>query len=877
MAVLIGGRYRLDRELAAGGFGTVWEAFDTTLRVGVAVKQVRLDPAATDAERAAAVVRAEHEARNAARLRDHPNIVAVHDVVTEGGTPWLVMQLVAGRSLQQELAARGRLAPDEAGRIAGGVLAALAAAHTAGIVHRDVKPANIMLADDGSVLLTDFGIAKHHADTVQTAHGTVIGSLPYMAPERLDGHSLAAGDLFALGVTLYEMTEGVSPFARDSLTAMMSAVVLHTPEAPKHAGSLTPLVQALLAKQHTDRPDAVAALALLGRSTARPAASPAVATTAVAPAAAATAGAPAAATAAVANVAAAAPIAETVAATPSRDAETVSGRRHGRALANELIRVAAGDDDGADEAQLVVWAMALHLADDEPRTAERLVDAIPETGWRDDARIALAKAVWRRDPQQAKRLIADISPSSGYHVAAMTLWRIDVGTAERLVRSENNVLWQSECLADLATAVASVDAADGERIARTVPLADWRAAALAAVAAAIAMTHPARARELAEEAVSCAAALTERPERAVALRKVAGSVALFDPQRAERIARSLMESFDQPDKRRARRRSRSDGSALLSFAPALAPVAAAVARTDPRRGWELAREAEAADLTQPTSELDFRNAAIKVGILGHLAAAYAATEPQRARQLAEEALRIAEAQSHFSVDAAVAVAGAFPDLADRVAATLVWDHSRDEMVARLSAGHPEAAAAATPATAAAVLSVAATDPHRAARLAGGIGDAGDRLAALVQLAEAVADREPDLTGRLCDDAEDTMLKDPDLYAVSDLLATAARAAADPHRTRTLPDELIHIAAAVPAGPARTAALGTAASLIAGLDPERAESMARDLEDEWRMWALGLVACCLIRGTDPQAWRPGSGVVTFARNKLFWDPDLGSPL
>ncbi|MEY9935525.1 hypothetical protein ABH926_010207 [Catenulispora sp. GP43] len=261
--------------------------------------------------------------------------------------------------------------------------------------------------------------------------------------------------------------------------------------------------------------------------------------------------------------------------------------------------------------------------------------------------------------------------------------------------------------------------------------------------------------------------------------------------------------------------------------------------------------------------------------------AYAATEPRRARQLAEEALHITQARGYFSVDTAVAVAGAFPELADRVIATVVYEDGRDEVVARVSAEHPEVAArirAAASATAASVVAVAATDPRRAAALAGGIADAGVRLATLVRLAEAVADRDPNLTSRLCDAAEDTMLKDPDLYAVSDLLATAARAATDPHRTQTLPDELLHIAAAVSPGPARTAALGTAASLIAGLDPERAESVARSLDDdEWRMWPLGLVACCLIRGTDPQAWRPGSSVVTFARNKLFWDRDIGTPL
>ncbi|GAA1973530.1 serine/threonine-protein kinase [Catenulispora subtropica] len=881
MPELIGGRYRLDRELAAGGFGTVWAAFDTALRVEVAVKQVKLDPSATGAERDKAVARAEHEARNAARLRDHPHIVAVHDVVTERGAPWLVMQLVAGRSLHQELAARGRLSPDEAGPIAEAVLSALAAAHDAGIVHRDIKPANIMLAYDGTVLLTDFGIAKHHVDTAQTTLGTVIGSLPYMAPERLDGRDLAAGDLFALGATLYEMTEGVSPFARDSMTAVMSAVVLQHPEPPKHAGYLTSLVLALLAKDHTARPDARTALAMIKGSVAGATVAPAppVAPTVVATVAAPVpAGGPETASARVA-VASSAPVAETMAATAGAvgGPEAGSGRRHGRNLANELIRLAAGAGDQADEAQRVLWAMALRLADHDPRMAERLVDAIPETGWSGEARIALAQAVWPTDPQQARRLIANLAPqveAGDRWEMLMTVCRIDVRAAERLIHSaDESDGWKSNDLTVLATAVAAVDPAEGERLARSVPSDEERPAALARVAAVIAAAHAGRARELTEEAVIAAAALTDRAERSEALYKVTCAVAMFDPHRAEQIARSITEPLDRRERRRVRQGTFVDGDAVQWFPPALAAVAAVVAPTDPRRGWQLAEEAEAAKFSPEHFHLGFVDQSPFVEMLAHLALASVATDPHRARRLAESALHVADTEyGYYSVDAAAALAGAFPDLAERIATGLTWKYQRDEMLARLAVSHPEVGAqlrAATPPTASSVLAAAATDPYLAAGRARAIVDTEHRFAVLVQLAEAIADRAPDLAGRLCDDAENSILDDPDFFAVVDLLSTAARAAADPDRARTLPDALLRIAEAVPAGPARDAALGTAATLVAGFDPGRAEAVARSLgDDRWRLWPLGLVACCLIRGTDPRTWEPATAAVTFAANALF---------
>jgi serine/threonine protein kinase len=257
---LLGNRYRLLSVLGSGGFGRVWSAYDETLRVEVAIKQVRLEPTATEAERAKLISRAEHEARNAAKLRDHPNVVTVHDVVIVDGAPWLVMRLVKGRSLAQELTDMGRIPVGEAARIAAGILGALSAAHAEGVIHRDVKPGNIMLAEDGSVLLTDFGIAKHETDTAQTSQSQLVGSLAYMAPERLQGQDLPASDLFALGATLYEAIEGASPFARATPIAVMGAVAMEQPAPPLHAAYLSTLILSLLEKDPSQRPDARSAL-----------------------------------------------------------------------------------------------------------------------------------------------------------------------------------------------------------------------------------------------------------------------------------------------------------------------------------------------------------------------------------------------------------------------------------------------------------------------------------------------------------------------------------------------------------------------------------------------------------------------------------------
>ncbi|MFD5466021.1 serine/threonine-protein kinase [Kitasatospora sp. NPDC127059] len=264
---LVGGRYRLVRQLGAGGFGRVWRAHDETLGIDVAVKQLWLPPSTSDGERAERLARAEREARNAARLRDRPHVVAVHDVLVEDGMPWMVMQLVSGGSLGDRLAADGPLPVERAAVVARALLTALAAAHAAGVVHRDVKPANVMLADDGDVLLADFGIAVHEADSTLTATGAFVGSIEYIAPERARGvDGQAASDLFSLGVTLYQAVEGVSPFRRESATASLTAVLFDPPAPPRKAGRLAPLILALLAKEPDQRPGTAQALAMLDES-----------------------------------------------------------------------------------------------------------------------------------------------------------------------------------------------------------------------------------------------------------------------------------------------------------------------------------------------------------------------------------------------------------------------------------------------------------------------------------------------------------------------------------------------------------------------------------------------------------------------------------
>ncbi|APU13203.1 MULTISPECIES: serine/threonine-protein kinase [Actinoalloteichus] len=266
---LIGGRFRLVADLGSGGFGRVWQARDEVLHTDVAIKELRLPREVTAAEHTERAARAAREARNAARLRDHPNIVAVHDVVLEDDIPWIVMRLVDGSSLEEHLVRHGPLSVEDTANVATALLRALRAAHQAGIVHRDVKPGNVMITTEGEVLLADFGISVHHTDTALTATGAFLGSSEYLAPERWHGkEATAASDLFSLGVTLYQAVEGISPFRRDTPAATLTAVLFGEIPPPRLAGRLTPLLTRLMSKEPDERPSIAEALAVVDPSSA---------------------------------------------------------------------------------------------------------------------------------------------------------------------------------------------------------------------------------------------------------------------------------------------------------------------------------------------------------------------------------------------------------------------------------------------------------------------------------------------------------------------------------------------------------------------------------------------------------------------------------
>ncbi|HEX4817866.1 MAG TPA: serine/threonine-protein kinase [Nonomuraea sp.] len=252
---LLAGRYRLIERLGQGGAGTVWRAIDEMLDRQVAVKQVRVPEGLSPDERAEFTDRAMHEARSAGRLRD-PAIVLVHDVVLEGHQPWIIMDLVTGRSLDKVVVASGPLPAEIVAGVGLRVLSALEVAHAHGILHQDVKPANIMLDHDGSAMLTDFGIAAPMGGPGHGFGGA--GSPGYMAPERLNEQpSTPASDLWSLGASLYTAVEGRAPFERDLPAAVAAAVLLHEPPFPARAGRrLGGLLMAMLAKDPAARPTA---------------------------------------------------------------------------------------------------------------------------------------------------------------------------------------------------------------------------------------------------------------------------------------------------------------------------------------------------------------------------------------------------------------------------------------------------------------------------------------------------------------------------------------------------------------------------------------------------------------------------------------------
>ncbi|MFF4401190.1 serine/threonine-protein kinase [Streptomyces sp. NPDC001480] len=254
--LLIAGRYRLAESIGSGGMGRVWRAHDEVLHRTVAVKELTAALYVSESDQAVLLARTRAEARAAARI-NHSAVVTVHDVLEHDGRPWIVMELVEGNSLADAVKEQVRLEPREAARIGLWVLRALRAAHAAGVLHRDVKPGNVLLGRDGRVLLTDFGIAQIEGDTTITRTGEVVGSVDYLAPERVRGHDPGpSSDLWALGATLYTAVEGRSPFRRTSPLTTMQAVVEEEATEPQYAGPLGPVITALLCKDPAQRPGA---------------------------------------------------------------------------------------------------------------------------------------------------------------------------------------------------------------------------------------------------------------------------------------------------------------------------------------------------------------------------------------------------------------------------------------------------------------------------------------------------------------------------------------------------------------------------------------------------------------------------------------------
>ena len=261
--VVIGGRYALRTAIGHGGMGTVWRASPTVLRRDVAVKEVILPPNMAPSDRDSMYQRTLREARAAAAL-SHPAVVQVYDVVTEAGRPWIVMELLQARSLAEMIVEDGPLAARAVAKIGIALLGALEVAHAAGVLHRDVKPANVLIAGDGRCVLTDFGVARMPTDSELTTPGMVLGSPHFISPERAIGAKFGPpSDLFSLGVTLYTAVEGRPPFDRRDPFETMRAVVEEPPAQAVRAGPLAGVLYGLLEKDPARRWNVETARAVL--------------------------------------------------------------------------------------------------------------------------------------------------------------------------------------------------------------------------------------------------------------------------------------------------------------------------------------------------------------------------------------------------------------------------------------------------------------------------------------------------------------------------------------------------------------------------------------------------------------------------------------
>ncbi|WP_020421927.1 serine/threonine-protein kinase [Amycolatopsis sp. ATCC 39116] len=263
---VIAGRYRLQRHIGGGAMGVVWEANDQLLDRTVAVKQLLLPPRLTPEEAEQARKRSFREARLAARLQ-HPHAITVFDVADDDGKPVLVMEYLPSHSLAEVLAERGSLPPGEVARIGAHAASALAAAHAAGIVHRDVKPGNILLGEDGIAKITDFGISKAADDGTLTGSGRFAGTPAFLSPEAARGETPGPeSDVYSLGATLYAAVEGRMPYGdTDNQMALLYAAAAGRVAPPEHAGPLTGVLTRMLDVDPKARPTMAELAAELGK------------------------------------------------------------------------------------------------------------------------------------------------------------------------------------------------------------------------------------------------------------------------------------------------------------------------------------------------------------------------------------------------------------------------------------------------------------------------------------------------------------------------------------------------------------------------------------------------------------------------------------
>ncbi|MFB9553723.1 serine/threonine-protein kinase [Streptomyces roseoviridis] len=261
---LLAGRYRLGVVLGRGGMGTVWRAVDETLGRTVAVKELRFPNSIDEDEKRRLITRTLREAKAIARIRNN-GAVTVYDVVDEDDRPWIVMELIEGKSLADAVREDGTLTPRRAAEVGLAILDVLRSAHREGILHRDVKPSNVLIAEDGRVVLTDFGIAQVEGDPSITSTGMLVGAPSYISPERARGHKPGpAADLWSLGGLLYAAVEGSPPYDKGSAIATLTAVMTEPVDPPKNAGpELEKVIYGLLAKDPDQRLDDAGARVLL--------------------------------------------------------------------------------------------------------------------------------------------------------------------------------------------------------------------------------------------------------------------------------------------------------------------------------------------------------------------------------------------------------------------------------------------------------------------------------------------------------------------------------------------------------------------------------------------------------------------------------------